>query len=329
MDRKTHSDGGYTMSYTAMMAHTYSGDPYSVIGYYASRKLNGNRAIWNGFTLQTLGRYSGSKIIYPPAWWTRAALPTARPLDGELWHVTDNKDLVRSIAGQGIAKSVNDVRWTDLRYMVYDYKPYSTYPQMSINILPSKYCHDFYLNYLWQQRQDILHSVVFEHNLSRLKDNNIADDPYLQKCDQTLMTSAEQVKEYIAYSKAMGWEGIVFANPQGEYICNRTHDLLKSKPLYDHECYVNGIKLGDPDKKYAAVVGSLKCFLTWNEQVTSFKGGRDDMIGQRVSFDVSGMDDIQRSDWLDPDKRPKHIRFSFLEVSKVGIPQSPNYLETI
>jgi hypothetical protein len=308
-----------------MMAHTYSGDPYSVIGWYVSRKLNGNRAIWNGFTLQTLGRYSGSKIIYPPAWWTAAACPTARPIDGELWHVSDDKDIVRSVAGQGIAKSVADIRWHDIYFMAYDYKPYSAYG-ISIDMLGAKFCHDYYLGYKWIERQKILSDTVSVHN-SMCVTRGIQS--HLRLCKQYVMQDAAKVAATLDCSKANSWEGIVFANPQGEYVCNRSHDLLKSKPMYDHECYVNGINLGKPEGKYASVVGSLRCFLTWNEQVTSFKGGRDDMIGNRVSFDVSGMDDSQRSEWLIPENRPKHIRFSFLEVSKDGIPQSPNYLETL
>jgi DNA ligase-1 len=302
------------MSYTAIMAHTYSGDPHSVIGWYASRKLNGNRAVWNGKTLQTLGRYSGSKIFYPPAWWSKSALPAGVPLDGELWHINDDKDLVRSIAGQGIGKSVVDPRWADIRYMVFDYKPYSCYPDTSIEMLPPWASHKYWLNYNWLERQRILQSVIGP------------DRSNLILCKQTPMNSTESVKSVLDESLRLGWEGIVFANPQGEYTCKRSHDLLKSKPLYDHECYTNGIEMGEG--RHIGRVGALKCFLTWNEQVTSFKGGRDDMIGMRVSFNVGGglTDDLRESFM---ENRPNKIRFSFLEVSKVGIPQSPNYLETV
>jgi hypothetical protein len=314
------------MSYTAIMAHTYSGDPYSIVGWCSSRKLNGNRAIWNGKTLQTLGRYSGAKIIYPPAWWSQSALPIGIPCDGELWHVSDDKDLVRSIVGQGIGKSTIDPRWADIRYMVFDYKPYSLYESMKSTIdLPPWVCHDYYLNYKWSQRQEILHNSIIKHIDYCVKNNMITQ---CVQCEQTQILSADHAKELIDKSKNSSWEGLIFANPEGLYTCTRSHNLLKSKPMYDYECYVNGIEMGDPLKKYAGVVGSLKCFLVWNEQVLTFKGGRDDMIGQRVSFDVSGMSDDLRESWMDPSKRPSIIRFSFLEVSKYGIPQSPNYIES-
>lgn len=307
--------------YTAMMAHSYSGDPYSVVGWYASRKLNGNRAIWNGQILQTLGRYSGSKIIYPPAWWSRSALPQGVPLDGELWHISDDKDIVRSIAGQGISKSVNDVRWADVRYMVFDYKPYSMY---NVNVLPMGFSDNYLLNYKWEQRQYILKNNVVKHGVSL--PSTILNNLFL--CKQNVMKTIEDVQAIINSSKELNWEGVMFVNPEGLYTCDRSHDVLKSKPLFDHECFVNGIEPGEG--KHLGKVGALQCFLTWNEQVTSFKGGRDNMIGQRVSFKVGGgISDDLRSLWMDSDKRPRAIRFSFLEVSKFGIPQSPNYLESV
>lgn len=296
--------------YTAMMAHTYSGDPHSVVGWCASRKLNGNRAIWNGKVLQTLGRYSGAKIIYPPHWWS-TSLPKLVPLDGELWHTSDDKDLVRSIAGQGIAKSVSDPRWADIKYMVFDYKPYSTYDSMSsVAMLPEWINHSYYLNYTWKERQQILRTIEY---------NSI-----VQLCEQTDILSVEHVRQLLSRSKDLSWEGLVFANPEGTYICNRSHDLLKSKPLFDHECYINGIEMGEG--RNTGKVGALKCFLVWNEQIITFKGGRLDMVRQRVSFNVGiGLSDDLRESYMD--RRPKRIKFSFLEVSKTGIPQSPCFLE--
>jgi DNA ligase 1 len=307
------------MTYTAMMAHSYGGDPHSVVGWYASRKLNGNRAIWNGYVLQTLGRYSGSKVIYPPAWWVATVLPKGRPLDGELWHITDDKDILRSIVGQGIGKSVVDPRWADIRYVVFDYKPYCMYNYSGAPLDP-KYSSLYMSNHRWVERQGIIQETVLSHN------NNIVGDPLLIMCEQTLVGQSDDpicgAKHIIENSNQCGWEGVVFANPNGMYECVRSHNLLKSKPLFDHECYVNGFEPGEG--KYLGMVGSLKCFLTWNEQVLTFKGGRHEMIGNRVSFKVSGMDDSLRSDWME--HLPHRIRFSFLEVSKFGIPQSPNYL---
>lgn len=100
----------------AMAAHHLGGE--CVIGWYASRKLNGWHVIWDCQNLWTLGRYSGKKRICAPHDWTDK-LPDFE-CEGELWHRSDNEGVIKSIAGQGPEKCMRDFRWKNLRFMAFD-----------------------------------------------------------------------------------------------------------------------------------------------------------------------------------------------------------------
>jgi DNA ligase-1 len=79
--------------------------------YLVSEKLDGVRALWNGFTLTT----RGGQTIAAPAWFT-AKFPKV-PLDGELWMARGQFDAVSA----AIRRSQPiDAEWQKITYQIYE-----------------------------------------------------------------------------------------------------------------------------------------------------------------------------------------------------------------
>lgn len=281
------------MASYAMQAHHYDPDkPIPMDGYCASRKLNGFRGIFKpGEGLFSLGRYSGSKEIYAPKWWLDQLPPLA--LDGEIWHESDDLAFVKSIAGQGKEKSLVDPRWNQLTFQAFDLRNPMLY---------------------WRDRQSQLY---------RYKDNDV-----FKKVEQTPVFTVEDIEDYMEELGPQA-EGCMLARPKGMYVYNRSWDILKHKRKYDAEATVVGAVAGEG--KHTGRVGALMCELVWDAKIASVKGGLPEMVGKQVAFNVGGglTDDQRDVAYFANNLSGKLIKFSYLGVSRYGVPQSPNFLEVI
>lgn len=95
-----------------MLANRWNGrtDP---TGWWASEKLDGCRAFWDGAVLRT--RDSWLPIDAPAA--ITAKLPRGRALDGELWAGRGNFELVRVLVQ---TRRAGHPSWEQVKYMVFD-----------------------------------------------------------------------------------------------------------------------------------------------------------------------------------------------------------------
>lgn len=292
------------MSEFAMLAHHYSGE--NVLGWYASRKLNGWRMIWIPYTkgmslnntpfvtqplsglasgLWTLGRYSGPKPIYAPDWWMKD-LPD-HCLDGELWHASDDISYVKSIAGQGADKSMSDERWNTLQYKVFN---------------------------IWSPKED----YTWRYNYLKIKE---LDRQYVSCLEQTQITPDYDINKNVLPDT----EGLMLVNPYSYYEHKRSRNLLKIKHCLETEAEVVAINPGEG--KHKGRMGSIQVKLVWDEKVTSVFGGTSGMIGRPVCFKIGGgFSDEQREKSV---PIGAFIRFSYLGVTTNGIPISPNFLEVV
>lgn len=301
------------MSYSAMMAHVYSDQ--DVTGWYMSRKYKGWRAIWNGGVLQTLGRYSGPKVIMPPYFWR---LPTGIPLDGELWHESDDESFVKSVCGQKAKNSANDSRWSKIKFIVCTYKPYSAYGVDLEAVTKLGYSIEFYKNKTWLERNLQLENTLINPQFQKEFSN-------IRLANQTKIKNIQHFRDYQDRAKEIGWEGLMVVRPDSVYINDRSHSLLKVKPFYDAEAVVIGYTAGEG--KHSGRIGALICRLVWDSKILGFKGGKEEMINQEVTFKVGGgMTDIEREN---PPKLASTIRFTFLSIGSNGAPQSANLKEIL
>jgi hypothetical protein len=115
-------------------------------GWILSRKLNGFSMLWDGgistgkpighvlwgkeranedrFTKCTGLWTSDGHIIHATEWWYKD-FPEFAPLQGECWF-NDNKSY-SSVCNCTAKNSLDDSRWYSLKFVVYNYKPYSLF----------------------------------------------------------------------------------------------------------------------------------------------------------------------------------------------------------
>lgn len=311
----------------ATLAHHYANQP--VVGWFMSRKLNGWRCLWDGGVtrgvplaqvpwskdmtavcatgLWTLGRSAGPKPIFAPDWFLNQ-LPEYVPLDGELWHETDNISIVKSICGQGEEKGRIDPRWRGIKYMVFNSKPYSLW-----GCVPDS---PFYPNGSWLYRMELVKKRIT---------SSLQERDNLEVLEQVKVESTKHVFEYKRY---VGGEGIMLVNPNAQYELCRSYNLLKVKTFYETEATVIGYE--DGQNRHLGRMGSVIAKLTWDEKVTSLYGGKPEFVGKTVSFGIGGGFTDEQREWSYVSQNfpiGSEIHFSYLGVSSEGVPVSCNHIQ--
>jgi DNA ligase-1 len=95
---------------TLLLAERYRGD-IDVSRYWASEKLDGVRAVWDGKVL----RFRSGNPVPAPKWFIDA-LPR-QPLDGELWLGRGSFDQLSAIVRR---QGPVDAEWQRVRYMIFE-----------------------------------------------------------------------------------------------------------------------------------------------------------------------------------------------------------------
>ena len=108
-----------------MHANVYQ-EGIDVSQYWASEKLDGVRAYWDGH--QLLSRQGN---VYPAPSWFTAGFPD-HPLDGELWIGRSTFEQLISIVR---TETQNNPRWKQVKYMVFDLPDSNATFAQRINIL--------------------------------------------------------------------------------------------------------------------------------------------------------------------------------------------------
>lgn len=304
-------------------------------GYIVSRKLNGRKIVWDGGVTRGMpaigvpwykhggdrpgviatGLWSRKgKVVRAPKWWLDC-LPKYIPLEGELWH-NDSK-LYASVAA---SHDTIDPRWDVIKFIVYNYKPYSLWDMHFLREETHKLIRDsqFYANSPYSIR------------LMRL-DNafNYLSEPFYTVGD---IFDYEKLREGVDLKQllqqrtagAHSWEGLMLANPNGMYTPFRSDSILKLKPEYDLEVTVVG-HTRSQSTTYFNKLQSLCVRTVWDEKVTSFHGGKPEYIGRTVFFHVgSGFSKSQREWDYVRENFPVggEIRIKFNEIGEQGAPPS-------
>ena len=347
----------------ATLAHSFNGDIDSVIGWYVSRKLNGWGCLWDGGVTRGMPAYKvpfyfiggdsrSNKTIYSTGLWTigRAdkygirpkvihapdwfldLLPSGIPVQGELWN-NDNLQSIKSICGGSSIAKKNDPLWKEIKFMVYNYKPFSVWiKDCLMGTLPD--VGQYELSSHWQECYDRFRGMkqsIFYDNLpfkdrltniyTHCKHNMGTVLPVMQR----LIECREDFDIWLDEAVKYGWEGNMLTNPSAPYETRRSYNLLKVKPTFDAEATIIDYENGKTGKNVGKM-GALVCCMTWDESVMSVTGGNVDHVGRYVNFCVSGFKDYQR-DWEYVNKNYKKgdtIKFTFSGVSIYGTPQSCN-----
>ena len=342
------------------LAHTAKGDEL-ILGWMASRKLDGMRCFWDGGISRGLpkaavpwantttdDRYvkepyaSGlwtryGHVILAPDWFLNL-LPVGTMLDGEIGcgrgTFQDTTSIVKSLT--------QDERWDRVCYRVFDsLTPGTVLQERLIEDDPRNY-HVFIRNadkWAIDRGATVYNNLTFEVEYKVLSDMYPTVDGW---GDTSLpIALVQQHKLSYDYDKAwatlrrmmeeevaLGGEGMMVRHPTARYETERSHYILKCKPEQDMEGTVIGYVTGKngKDGKLLGMMGSLVIQL-------------DD--GKTVK--CSGFTNPERS--LTPDQRstayimpgiqfdggtpvfPKGTRvtFTYRELSRDGIPKEPRY----
>ena len=323
-----------------MLAHTFSRAKHNISGWYASEKLDGSRAFWDGGCsrgmlakdvsyancikddrLKTQSIASGlwsrsGKVINAPDWFLDD-LPDC-PLDGELYLDRGKFQELRKIIGQHIP----DTRWGSVQFKVFDSPSWNRFTQDREIKIRNEY--SFYVTQPnFQPDWGINKNWTFElvrHFLESKCPNYVLKQERLPLGHLQAVIRLEEMLDTIT---SLSGEGIVLRNPSSYWVTERSHNLLKVKKWKDAEGILIGYTAGKG--KYLGMVGAL--ILDFNDKTLELSGMTDD---ERVL--VSGREWAENNPGgLSTVAEAKHfkigqsITFKYRELSDNGIPKEARY----
>lgn len=268
--------------------------------------------------LWTLGRSNGPRPLYPPKWWIDPIKQAFKdiPVQGELWHTSDNIEHVKRIAGQGYTTSQYDIRWNELYFIPCNIRTLRFWCQKELkSLMDRRIGSELYQMIddkpLWYKIKAINNAILNYLQVNLTNGFNIKMPETVPICDEEGLYSL---------LNTCSWEGLMIANPAGYYTLGRSYDLLKLKKEYESEAVTVGYEPGE--KGNIGKIGSLTCRLTWDEKVLSIYGGQQEMVGKTIIFGVSGLNQEERN--IEKFSVGSVIKFSFKGVTTDGIPVSAN-----
>lgn len=270
-----------------MLAHNWTGQ--DVRGWFCSRKLDGQRAFWDGgvswgkpvrdipwANTAKEDRYTTPTIC--TGLWTRQGHPIQAPtsfintlpervcLDGELWLGVKGFQSLRKIVAD---RTPDERAWREVRYMVFDSPVYRlffdgrTIRETSFKAkLPDAAWFADWLDVPLLGRPAPFHST-FAFLQYTLPIGN-GEQPGVQTLQQHLIPiHSDEVQPYIQerldHETSLGGEGLMLRNPNSMWTPERTYNLLKVKPEHTATATVIGYTAGSgtsADKTVSGLPGS-------------------------------------------------------------------------
>lgn len=261
------------------------------IGWFASEKWDGIRAIWDGekFVSRGSGRTKPKVFSYVPEDFIKY-LPKDYALDGEIWVSRNNFNKVSAISnlipGGKYSKKEIDEIWLGSNPVVY-----KVYDIPSLDSIPFK---DRYLKLI-----DIVNSIKIKY-----------PNAPISVTEQIVIKSEEHLDEIYSKLTSKGAEGVIIKDPESIYETKRSKHMLKYKIHKDAEGVVIGHQEGTG--RLRGTLGSLEI------EVLGSNGKRTGI----KTFVGTGFNDTERT----LDKSNKYyipvgtiISFKYMEMTKESV----------
>lgn len=277
------------------------------IGWWASEKWDGIRALWDGEKMISRGSGVGKPKVYTyiPEWF-KNALPPGIPLDGEIWigRGLFQKTSRLSTLKPGKSYTTDQIEsiWTGSS------DPPVVFKVFDIPNDPRPF----------EKRMAFLQTVIKDRKVCW----NSIDYPGkktfpIQMTEQVKIKSMEQLIQLYTKLTSEGAEGIMLRAPGSPYQTKRSKYMLKYKIKEDAECILREYIPGDG--KYIGMLGSLKCELMTD--------GKPNGIFSQIG---TGLNDNQRENYNNKNSSDfipigSIVSFSYMEMTKDGIPRHPVY----
>jgi len=279
------------------------------INWWASEKWDGIRALWDGEKIISRGSGVGKPKVYTyvPEWFI-STLPPGIALDGEIWigrnFFQKTSRLSTLKPGKTYSKKQIDDIWSGKIDPPVIFKAFDI-PTEDNNIL-------------FEQRMRKLQTVVSDRKIcwDKLVYDNKTTFP-IQFTEQVKIKSMEQLITLYTKLTSAGAEGIMLRAPGSPYETRRSKYMLKYKIKEDAECIVREYILGDGRLK--GMLGSITCEI--------LQGGKPSGIFTQIG---TGFTDSQRENYIIENSSEYIplggvVSFSYMEMTKDGIPRHPVY----
>lgn len=345
------------------LAHDFKPKHY-IGGWMMSEKLDGIRAFWDGgissslpastvpyanvakdkkirFATGLWSRYG--KVIQAPEWWTKR-LPKI-PLDGELYTKRCDRQHLKSYVSKHVPI---DLEWEKVVFNVFDIPQYTTiFADGVMNSTHFKKNFNAIMDWvnprinIFRDKDRETLPKLFRHTYHRMLSTVLQNDvvKVLQQWPLALShtKAVEQVYEFIE-ELGKGAEGAIIRAPDSIWTPERSHNLLKIKPMQDSEGIVVGYIWGkktDKGSRHLGRMGSL--IIQWYGVTFSISGFTDEerdmhMLDVRPGH-ATKEEGIEREgkevsiDWQNPNfPRGTQVTFKYRQLTRDGVPEEARYM---
>lgn len=277
------------------------------IGWWASEKWDGIRALWDGEKMISRGSGAGKPKVYTyiPEWF-KNVLPPGIPLDGEIWigrglfQKTSRLSTIKP--GKSYTAEQIENIWAG------DTDPPVVFKVFDIPNDPRPF----------ERRMAFLQTIVKDRKVCW---NNLMYPGKkifpIQFTEQVKIKTMEQLVNLYTKLTSEGAEGIMLRAPGSPYQTKRSKYMLKYKIKEDAECILREYIPGDG--KYIGMLGSLKCELMTD--------GKPNGVFTQIG---TGLNDSQRENYNNQNSAEfmplgSVISFSYMEMTNEGVPRHPVY----
>lgn len=229
-------------------------------GWYASKKIDGMRALWNAEEQQFYSR--NLKPIYAPEWFI-SGMPNF-DLDGELVFCKDNNEVGNYQLTMSVCRRHNpDDRWKNVTFFVFESPSWP---------------------FTFDAVYDSLNAQLFPAHVKVLEQVPIKDYEHMRSMHD----------EYVA----LGGEGLVIRKASSTYEYKRSKNMLKIKIWDDSEATI--IEHHPGVGKHEGRLGGLICNWTDGRNDRTFHVGvgftdaereNPPAVGETITFSYFGMTD--------------------------------------
>lgn len=265
------------------------------LGWWASIKYDGVRALWTGKDLQSR---NGHELKAPD--WFLSALPEDMGLDGELFGGPHSF----AVTSGHVRRKSNQEGWKTITFMVFDL------------------IHPKYEQWPFQRRYQKLKQFVDQVHQQGCD--------WIQLVKQTEIKSTAQVYEFYQHQLKQGGEGIMLRDPVAQYEHKRSTLLLKWKPIKEMEGRVVGFTEGKGANQ--GILGSFQVEMIHPKtqrglgKFFQLAGRIDRSFRQQYRFDAQGrIRQLPENEELFP-VLGSLVTFSYMVLTSGGLPRQPIFL---
>lgn len=297
-----------------LLGQNYDPDKHIVMGWMASEKLDGQRALWlpgcdfdfSDQQEKPTGLWSrDGKIIHAPQWWLDHLPPCGVDLELYMGHRSfqDTMSIVR--------RKIPGEEWRLITANAFDLPV-----KMEAGKIHFKHREleipDLHFNTRLSKQHPF--RTTYNYMVNKLEENDI-----FRIIPQHRITSLEFLNYFLEEVESKGGEGLVLRDPSSKWVQGRNSCLLKLKPTKTMFVTVIGYYYGEG--KYDGMMGALH---VRSEDGTEFKLSgftdeerRTESVG--VPFKRSVYDDCFEF------PRGKVIKITYRELTKDGVPKEARY----